>query len=100
MESNILGILSEICFQVPEGYYERKEVKKQSFILSSLIEQLEKQLDDNGKKLLESVLDAQMEFDSYESYEYFCQGVCSGMQLYEEINKTDLKRLFKEKYNE
>lgn len=98
MESNILGILSEICFQVPDGYYERKEVKKQSFILSSLTEQLEKQLDDNGKQLLESVLDAQMEFDGFESFEYFCQGLRSGVQLYEEINKINMKDLYRQKY--
>lgn len=33
MESNILGVLCEICFQVPEGYYERKEVKKTEFYI-------------------------------------------------------------------
>ena len=94
---NILQILCDTCFKLPEGFYEQDFIAKQQQKINNLTDKLKTTLNEEEKELLFDLIDEVNEFCSNESYEYFCQGVRCGVQLHDEIKEVDVKKLFKMK---
>lgn len=94
---NILQILCDTCFKLPEGFYEQDIIEEQQQKINNLTDKLKATLNEEEQELLFDLIDEVNEFCSNESYEYFCQGVRCGIQLHDEIKEVDFRKLFKMK---
>lgn len=91
---NILQILCDTCFKLPEGFYEQDFIEEQQQKINNLSDRLKSALSEEEQELLFDLIDEVNEFCSNESYEYFCQGVRCGVQLYDKIKEVDVRKLF------
>lgn len=93
----ILQILCDTCIKLPEGFYKQDSIAKHQQKIDYLAEKLKAVLNEDEQNLLYDLIEEVNQFCSYESYEYFCQGVRCGVQLYDEVKEVDVSKLFKMK---
>lgn len=91
---NILQILCDTCFELPEGFYKQDFIVEQQEKMNNLTEKLKGTLNEDEKNLLNHLIDEVNQFCFNECYEYFKQGICCGVQLYDEIKEADAGNKF------
>lgn len=86
-------ILYELChllYDIPDDFYKREDVIRQSKKTEKIKLRLLSSMDEEKKQLLERLIEEMNLYDSLECFEYFSQGVRCGMKLYEELKKNNV----------
>lgn len=96
----ILQILCDTYFTLPEGFYKQDSIAKQQQKIDYLTEKLNAVLNEDEQNLLYNLIEEVNQFCSYESFEYFCQGIRCGVQLYDEVKEVNVRKLFEMKLNQ
>lgn len=87
MENKILETMFEFC-DISEEYFKKDDVQQQKK-LEELISELNDELSDENKELLQLILDAQCDLDLMQCQKYFKQVVRIGVQFLNELKEVN-----------